>query len=745
MIKKKNFIRTVLVVQLAILGLAGLTIYDFDIPFLRQVIGFVYLTFIPGLLILRILKLHKLGSTETLLYSVGLSIAFVMFTGLFMNTLYPIIGIPKPISVFPVIFTIAFMVLILCIIAHERQGREDESFSQPHSIRWSELCSPPALLLLLFPLIAILGTHLAYAHQNNILLLILLSLTASIVILITYDKFIPAKLYPVAIITIAIALLWHWSLVSPSLQGFDIHHEYWVQNRVISSSIWDHTYASNCNAMLSVVMLAPIYSLMLNLDAIWVIKIIYPLFFSLAPLALFQSYKRQTSDKIAFLAAFFFISFPVFFSELTGQIRQPIAELFLSLSILLFLEKEIYVSKRATMLIIFGVSTVISHYGLSYFYMFYLITTLLLLFLWKSSTVSELWQSMMPRFSKSRHRVGVAQQGSTLRVTYVMLIIVFCIAWYLYVSSGSAFNTVIRIGNHVYHTAFTELFSFEARDPHVLQALGLMPMRSVDVEWRIFRILQYITQFFIVVGAFWLIANPRKTRFHTEYVAMILMSIVLIAMCIVLPYFAAYLNMTRVYHITLFFLSPLCILGGITTFHWLSRIVSVFLLHREAIASTNTYLKLVVIIVLVPYFLFCTGFVYELTGATPSSMPLALYKADWSVFTGSEVSARNWIKNFSHNDYKVYADNYGVTQLNQEMQGRTLLFPADAEQLQGESYIFLRWWNIVHGEVLSIGIRGVHSTFGHIYLKDFSWFAQREINKIYDSGNAQIFWPLQEE
>jgi uncharacterized membrane protein len=512
----------------------------------------------------------------------------------------------------------------------------------------------------------------------------------------------------------------------------------------MSNSIWDPTYSSYSNAMLSVVMLAPLYSIMLDLEAVWVFKIIYPIFFSLVPLALFQTYRKQTDDKIAFFAAFFFMSFPVFFSELTGQIRQPTAELFLALSILLLIKREMNAIRRAVLFIIFGLSIVISHYGLSYFYMIYLSIGLFLLLLWRSAVVNEWWQCMVARFSKSRHSTCIDIQRSTLSTTYVMLFIVFCVSWYMHVSSGSAFEAVIRIGDHVYQSLSTELFSVKARDPQILQALGLEPMRAADIEWRIARIYQYITQLFIMIGVFGLISNLRKTRFQLEYVVFSLLSIVLIVMCIILPYFAAYLNMSRIYHIALFFLAPFCILGGISTFRWLSRIVSVFLLHREAVTSTNANLKSAVILILVPYYLFTTGFVFELTGAAPTSMPLSLYKTDWSFFTGSEVSARNWIKIFLQDDYKVYADSYGVTQLNQEIPGRTLGFPADDERLKDASYVFLRRWNIVHGEVLSIRTVGVHPTLGYINLQDIPWFSQisSKINKIYESGNAQIFGPL---
>lgn len=66
-----------LAISLAALGLVGLAAVGFDMPILRQIVGFVFLTFVPGILILRILKSHNIGLIESLLYSVGLSLAFV--------------------------------------------------------------------------------------------------------------------------------------------------------------------------------------------------------------------------------------------------------------------------------------------------------------------------------------------------------------------------------------------------------------------------------------------------------------------------------------------------------------------------------------------------------------------------------------------------------------------------------------------------------------------------------------------
>jgi uncharacterized membrane protein len=282
----KKFLHLVLAIQLALLGLVGLTALGFDVPFLTQVVGFIYLAFIPGLLILRILRLHGLGTIETLLYSVGLSIASVMFLGFFMNMLYPLIGIFRPISTLPLIITLTVAVAILCLVAYIQESRKTMAHSQHHSMSWSEILSPPTLFLLLLPLLSILGAYyLANFHQNNILLLILIGLIALVPALVAFNKFIPQRLYSLAVVMIAIALLFHNSLISMYLVEWgDIVWEYYFQNVVLANSLWDHTLPANFNATLSITMVAPIYSLILNMDSVWVFKIVYPLLFSLVPL-----------------------------------------------------------------------------------------------------------------------------------------------------------------------------------------------------------------------------------------------------------------------------------------------------------------------------------------------------------------------------------------------------------------------------------------------------------------------------
>ena len=80
------------------LGVMVLNKYIFPIPILQSVLGFVFIAFVPGLLILKILNVSKIGFVRFVVYSVGLSLSYTLFIGLIASVLLPLIGIIHPIS-----------------------------------------------------------------------------------------------------------------------------------------------------------------------------------------------------------------------------------------------------------------------------------------------------------------------------------------------------------------------------------------------------------------------------------------------------------------------------------------------------------------------------------------------------------------------------------------------------------------------------------------------------------------------
>ena len=83
-----------------------------DVPIVRQFIGFIYLTLVPGYIIIKMLKLNVFDKLETVLFSIGLSIAFLMFIGLLVNEFGLLLTIPQPLSLISLMISLKYSLLI---------------------------------------------------------------------------------------------------------------------------------------------------------------------------------------------------------------------------------------------------------------------------------------------------------------------------------------------------------------------------------------------------------------------------------------------------------------------------------------------------------------------------------------------------------------------------------------------------------------------------------------------------------
>jgi len=718
----------------------GADTVGFDIPGIRQAIAFIYLTFIPGLLIFRLLKLNRLDAVETLLYSAGISIATVMLLGFSMNLLYPLIGIARPISTMPLVITMTICVAIMSSLIYFRERKEKLSLPKIRLPSKSEIFSPPVLFLLLLPLLSVLGTYVVNSYNQNSLLLILIGLIALTAGLVAFNKFIPPKLYPMAIAVMAISLLWHRSLISQYLIGDDIHTEYLFQNMVLANSRWNMALPSDVNAMLSITMLGPVYSMMLNVDVIWIDKIIHPLLFTLVPLALFQIYRKQTDDRTAFLAAFFFISFAAFFVDMLELVRQQVAEIFFALTILMFFDRDITLVKKSALLILFGFSIVVSHYGLSYLYMLYLIISLGLLFLARSRAIAKLWH-ITDTGHKQRKGNTVAVQPTVsaaaipaingFTTSFVMLIFVFGLGWYMFISTGShTFNAIIDIGRHLYIN-LSDFFVEESRDPSVLMAVGRTSLEVVSAPRQLFLIIQYITQFFIVIGVAGTLLNLRRTRFQPAYVALTLVSALLLLMCIVIPYFTKFMGVSRIYHVTLLLLAPFCISGGILVFKNLFRLWPNKLAHT---VWDTLYVKLIVLFVTIPYFLFYTGFIYALSGDTQTSIALAPNRFSHAITFVQDIYGVKWLSELDP-IASIKDDDHGnkiVVKYGLAPRFQTMVFnPLNLDTIDTR-FIFLTYGNIAKDEIWLFSFTEKERIYEPVSLNNGTLFERN--NRIFDNG-----------
>ena len=733
----KKFLKVVLAIQFGMWGAIGLDVVGLQIPIIRQFIGFIYLIFIPGILILRVLKLHKLGNIETLLYAVGLSIATLMFTGLFMNMVYPFFGISRVISITPLIITISILVLILCILSYIR----DKDHPNPSFIDIGEILSPPVLFLCLIPFLGIFGTYLINFHYNNILLMILIIILALIAVLIGFDKIIPNNLYPLSVFIIAISLLYHRSLISMYLWGTDIHHEHYLCNLTMWNSHWDPTIPVTINAMLSIVMLAPIFSSICDMSITWVFKIIYPLVFALVPLGLYRVFQMQTNDKIAFLSCFFFMSAGPFYSIMLWVARQQIAELFLVLLILLMVNKDMNRINRTFLLIIFGFSLVVSHYGVSYIYMFSLISVWLILVLMGNPAIQKVINDFHSKFCKHWNKEFASNlitsktiKNRTISSTFIRLFVVFTLMWYMYVSSSSAFNVIVHIGDQIATNIF-DLFK-----PEEVEALYYIWGGTSSPLHSITRYLHLLTQFFISVGLLASLLKYSGTKFEEEYSAF---SVIFFGICLAslaIPFTSTQLGTTRAYLITLFFLAPFCVIGCITVFRILSRVSGASWTNQRAINSLK-----VLSIFLAIFLLFNTGLVYEVAKDDPTSISLnTTIKHPRFYFNEQEAYGAQWVANTAKKESDIYAGDFGRFILWDFVSNKdkVRVFNNETIWVPRNSYIFMGLLNVGDDEV--VVVRRTAAGFFRDYPKLSNSTFYNEIvihsDKIYDNMDAQVYY-----
>jgi uncharacterized membrane protein len=597
----------------------------FNVNVLRQVIGVLYLSFVPGYLVVKLLK-FRFGALETLTFSVGFSVAFLMLVGLFLNELGFMARILQPLSTVPLLVTLNMFVLILAILAYFRS--EPPLLFNEFSLGSFKWAFPLTLPLVL----SVVGAMLVNVYNDNRVLLIMILAVSLIATVLTLKNKFPSKIYALATFVIGISLLYHSSLISRYLCSFgsDIAPEYYTfkytQMNGHYSSIPPSYWGSGLgrlNNMLSITVLPTIYCNLLNLDSTWVFKLVFPLIFAFVPLCLYCLWRDGFGDKHAFFSAFFFMATFTFYTELLGLNRQMIGELFFVLLFFVLLNKNLGHFQRIFSFIIFSFGLVVSHYALAEIFLFFIVFAWLCLIIFK--------------------------RRSNLTASMVALFFAIMFAWYIYTSNASVFESFIEFADNVYRQ-LGDFFNLESRGETVLRGLGL---ENPPTIWNaISRVFAYITEFLIVVGFIGLLLKRRKADGDWGRFVLISEAMGFLIAIIAVPGLASTMNMTRFYHVLLFLLAPLCVSGG----EFLVKLIS----KKER----NYLVSVLLLAVLVPYFLFQSGFVYEVVKAESWSIPLSAYRMNgyklyyssgytdgWSVFSAKWLS-----ENVKVSQVHVYAD-----------------------------------------------------------------------------------------
>ncbi|MFZ1021741.1 MAG: DUF2206 domain-containing protein [Halobacteriota archaeon] len=727
----RSFLLTVVVLQCAVFVLIALDVLGFHVPILRQLFTFGYLVFVPGLLLLRTFRIHKLGSVETALFTAGLSIAALMFIGLVMNTALPVLGFDAPISLLPVTVVLAGFVAVFGALSYVR----DKNFSDTEKWDCAQIFSAPYLFFILLPFLSIIGAYVMNAFSINLVLELLLLIIACAFIVLISSKKIPTHVYPLAVFSISLSLLFYWSLISNFLTGYDVLGEYFNAHLVLQNAVWDPFMPSLYNGVLSVVMLAPFLSLLSNLSLVWVFKIVYPVLFSLVPVGLFWVYKRLTDDKVAFLAVAYIMSLTSFFVYMPGLARQEIAEIFVVLALLLVVDRKIEATIKTGLFIIFLSALAVSHYTISYIFIGCLVTALLILSLQKNGALIKWKAKLISLLSNEDQAGGSVNRSAIARESLVTVarssyFIVCVLSWYAYVSAGSAIDKLSGLAQNISSHVSSDLLS-----PSTSQGAAIIVSQPTSPLHAVTKYFYLVSIGLVIIGllATWLKPTMRLNR---EISAFFVPACALLAAAIALPFLAGQIQTDRLLHIGLLFLAPLFPIGALAV----GGIARAIAIRRRATSENmRTWVLRGLSVFLAVFLLLNSGLIYEVVHDHPTSIALDKTVAS-PVFDDMETTASLWLQNETPPNAQMYADSYHYTLLltiTPDSNVRTLWVPSTNFSAElPYNYIFLGTTNVANKEfyIAQISASDVPQ-YANVSTSEIS----QTRSLLYDNGGAQVY------
>jgi uncharacterized membrane protein len=623
------------------------------LSYLRAFFWLLFLLFIPGLHLLRLLKIQKLDFLGSVLFSLGLSLFMLMGVGVFLDFIVHQLSLGYPFSVNFIL--LAYVFILGLFLSYEY--RDYFLFNKEEEIQFNlykrELDLPPiTLYLLLLPLLAFIGSYASNYYNTNQITMIFLFFASLLPIMVGYGK-VHRHQYPLAIFMLSLSVLLHTALLTNYIWGWDINIEYSVINDVIGRGSLDFVIPHYLFSMLSLVVIGPILTSVLNLDSLWVIKVIYPVIFSFVPVGIYYFASKITQKEIAFFSSFLCIAIYPFCNDMVQLARQQIAELFLVLFLASLLCCEIGKPKRMFIATIFICGIIFSHYGLAWITIIVLTIGVLLIYLNKLLEMGNFDHHELGKLSndltaKINEIIGLKQKTCENIINTILfpITLILFFAWYIYLSSGRFFKEAVGIVDNLNSIIFNEFGSRSSSEGLRIAQDLLVPHKYFTHE--ITKYLNLITIFGIFVGLVYLTLFKRNK--NPEFWAICSGFFLIVVFTVAIPRFSQALNFARFYQIGFLSLCVSSIIGISITIYY---IYSIFRLPGKC-----THLKILGIFFMF-FLLFNTGFIYEVFKDNSNSIALNkdLNSRIYPIWSDSEIQGLSWSDNYITNNYPYTSES----------------------------------------------------------------------------------------
>jgi len=506
-----------------------------------------------------------------------------------------------------------------------------------------------------------------------------------VVTLVAFGK-IGEGYFPYLLYCIGLGMVFMFTLAGPHLQGPDVHLQYYFAQLYSGGEVWPPIRPTTPEAGIGATIIAPYLLKIFQIPLLYTFKVVYPILFAFVPVVLYSIFIRWINGREAFLASFLFIAFPSFLIEMPGIPEGMVAELLLILTIFLIIASNLRLKYKIPPIIICGLLTSFIHYSVGVILIILLIIGFFIQLRIKGRMPTWAFGSCLiiiligsSLFFATTVEGALARQLSLLYNSFVPEQIE------VKLKEIPEFTEVPRPKEFVKPTPIPEKEAPklpplpERYEPLMQTALGL-DFLEVPTSGQFFRVLQWILVLLIPIGLV-------RLRRNKEYWIFTIGTIILIGLCLI-PEFSSILNATRFFHFSLIMLAPASIIGGILIF----RKPQIFTLC-----------------ILIPYFLFTSGFIFEVTKQEdisriniPYNIALSDHRVDLgATITENDLEVADWIVEDAA--FPLYSDLHASCLIGEKIGSRAEISDTfhryENLMLPPPYYVFIRERNVWDGKV----------------------------------------------
>jgi uncharacterized membrane protein len=325
-----------------------------------QVLLVPALLIVPGLIVLRALRIPGQTVSSYPVYVPCASIVVLFGSGLAVDMLGPLVGVAAPLRAWPLLVGLeatCFALLAVSVKTPPNVAIDWRPLSRPARYAWP----------LVLPLVAAAGAlRLNHGHGNSLALIAVSALIALLVAATAFSARLDETLLQVVLYAAGLTMTWSDSLRGDPLYGFDIATEYQRLQQTLLTGIWHTAHPNDAyGAMVSLTIMPTALHALSGLPALLVFKVVFPMIYALFPVAILGLARRLLSRRWAFVAGAFTIG-QFAFAEMAGFARQEIALVLFAALIAAMLDTGIRRLSQWALVALFGLATALSHYSTTY-------------------------------------------------------------------------------------------------------------------------------------------------------------------------------------------------------------------------------------------------------------------------------------------------------------------------------------------------------------------------------------------